>query len=266
MAPSRSRHAGWQSWTSPAARSRSRARTVTSSSSATARSTTTARSGAGWRTAAMFPNRLGLRGPRAPVRGARPRLRRRLRGMFALALWDGRRASPAAGARPLRHQAAAVYALDHGRLAFASELRALPALPRRPARPRPRDALDLSGLQLRPGRTDHAPRGPPTSSRAPARRGPAWNAARALGPRPAGRGGAAARRVAGRAGRRGSRTAGRLGARAPQARRARRRPALGRRGLRRARGAGRAGVRVAAADVQRRLQRGVVRRACRLPA
>ena len=51
-----------------------------------------------------------------------------LRGMFALALWDGRNrrlvlARDRFGIKPL------LYTADHGRLAFASELRALTALP-----------------------------------------------------------------------------------------------------------------------------------------
>ena len=51
-----------------------------------------------------------------------------LRGMFALALWDGRHrrlvlARDRFGIKPL------LYTADHGRLAFASELRALTALP-----------------------------------------------------------------------------------------------------------------------------------------
>ena len=52
-------------------------------------------------------DRLGHRGARAPLRGARPRRSSTgLRGMFAVALWDARAPAARARARPVRDQAA----------------------------------------------------------------------------------------------------------------------------------------------------------------
>ena len=60
-----------------------------------------------------------------------------LRGMYAFALWDARKASPAAGARPVRHQAAVLHA-DDGDRAPALRLAGQGAAGRRPDRHRAR--------------------------------------------------------------------------------------------------------------------------------
>ena len=53
----------------------------------------------------------------------------RFRGMFAFALWDARTQRALARPRPHRHQAA-LLRVHHGRLVFASEIKALLAGPR----------------------------------------------------------------------------------------------------------------------------------------
>ena len=55
---------------------------------------------------APLPHALRHRGARARLRGVGRRPRERLRGMFAVALWDAPRAAARARTRPLRHQAA----------------------------------------------------------------------------------------------------------------------------------------------------------------
>ena len=177
----------------------------------------------------------------------------RLRGMFAVAIWDARErrlvlARDRFGIKPLYYRDVA------GELAFASELDALP-----------KGELDLDAVEaflafnsipaplsifreirkLPPGHVLTWSDGRVELERF-ARPGP-------LPPRD-GRGrGRACRGVPG--------AAARLGARAPRLRRAGRRPPLGRRRLGDARGARRAGELRAGADVLDRVRGGVVRRA-----
>ena len=83
-----------------------------------------------------LPHALRHRGDRPPLRAnGASAFAERLRGMFALAIWDARAAAARARARPLRDQAALLPRRD-GELSFASELRALP-----------RGELDLDALE-----------------------------------------------------------------------------------------------------------------------
>jgi asparagine synthase (glutamine-hydrolysing) len=73
-----------------------------------------------------------------------------LRGMFAFAIWDGRKqrlvmARDRLGVKPL------FYALEQGRLAFASELRALRLLLARPPEIDPQSVHDFFGFRYVPG-------------------------------------------------------------------------------------------------------------------
>src|SRR3954463_12962483 len=205
-----------------------------------------------------------------------PRFAERLRGMFAVAVWDGPRRRlvpprPRFGIKPL------YYRDVPGELAFSSELKALRALPGLSRE------LDLDALEaflafnaihgprtifrevrtLPPGHAlvrggAHAPAGPrPRAGGRPCGTG-------ALRVRPAGSRARAARRAVGGAGRRAARAPARLRARAPRGRRARRRAALGRHRLLGARGAGGAGEPGARGDVLDRLRGAVVlgARAC----
>ena len=176
-----------------------------------------------------------------------------LRGMFALALWDARRAPPRAGARPVRHQAARLRAARSGRLAFASELKALLALPGFPRDIDPEAVEEYLALNAVPAPRDDLPRRAQARARPPAdrRRRPACasSATRGRGrsPRPS-----CAREPLDELAAGDARAAGELRARAPGRRRAGRRAALRRRGLgpdHRARPA------APAEDVQRRLRR-----------
>jgi asparagine synthase (glutamine-hydrolysing) len=72
-----------------------------------------------------------------------------LRGMFALAIWDGRRrwlllARDRLGVKPL------FYRLEHGRLVFASELRALRELTGRRSEIEPQSVYDFFGFRYIP--------------------------------------------------------------------------------------------------------------------
>ena len=169
-----------------------------------------------------------------PTRSGALGFAERLRGMFAVAIWDAPRrrlvlARDRFGIKPLYYRDVG------GELAFASELDALPQ-----RRARPRRARGVPRLQLDPGAALDLPRDPQAAARARARRGRTGasrsSATRGPGPLPA-----AARRRRGRARRGVPRAAARLGARAPRRGRAGRRAALGRRRLGRARGARGAG-------------------------
>ncbi len=98
--------------------------------SSTASSTTTARCAARLeRRGHTLPHRLRHRGARAPLRGARPGVRRGpARHVRARAVGRAR-AAARARARPVRDQAARLRAGSGGGSAFASELKALLALP-----------------------------------------------------------------------------------------------------------------------------------------
>ncbi len=182
-----------------------------------------------------FRDALRHRGARARLRGVGAGLWERLRGMFAVAVWDARRAAPRARARPLRDQAAL---LPRRRRRAVVRLRARRAAARRR---RPRRARGVPRLQRRARRRSRS--SATSASCRPATRSRGQDGAhdvRALRPpRPARR---RARRGRGGARRGVPRAAARLGARAPDRRRAGRRAALRRRRLRAARGARRGGV------------------------
>ena len=154
-----------RSSTSPAATSPWPTRTGRSGLPTTARSTTTTTLRARARgQGAPLPQRLGHRGHRPPLRGARARLpARRLNGMFAFALWDDRAAASGSGARPARDQAAVLLL---GRRPPALRLGDQGAADRpggRPA-PRPRGAHALPGLRLRAGARGRCSRASASSS------------------------------------------------------------------------------------------------------
>ncbi len=184
-----------------------------------------------------------------------PRLWERLRGMFAVAIWDARAqrlvlARDRFGIKPL------YYRDVDGELAFASELDALP-----------QGELDLDALEAFlafnsvPAPLSIFTRDPQAPAGSHARLAGRADRARPLrAPRPAAR---AARRRRGRARRGMPRAPARLGARAPRRRRSRRRAAVRRRRLRRARCARGRGVVGAGAHVLDRLRGGIVRRARR---
>ena len=162
----------------------------------------------------------------------------RLRGMFAVAIWDARAPPAGARARPLRDQAAL---LPARRRRAALRVGAAGASARRD---RPRRARGVPRLQLDPGPVLDLPRRPQAAGGARPRLGGRRGHARALRAARPGDGGRAARRRRGRAHRGAARSVARLGASASPLGRARRRPPLGRRrlgGARRARGAGDAG-------------------------
>ena len=170
-----SRPAASRSSTSRRATSRSRTRTAPSTSSRTARSTTTASC------AASSSARATASAPTATPRCCRTSTRstatgfaERLRGMFAIAIWDARRrrlvlARDRFGIKPLYYRAA------DRELAFASELRALPA-----RRDRPRRAGGVPRVQLDSRAAHDLPRGAEASGRAPARLDRRRDRARAL--------------------------------------------------------------------------------------
>ena len=79
-----------------------------------------------------------------------------LNGQFAIALWDARAAAPGAGARPRRHPAAVLHARPAGGWSFASEVKALFALPEVPRRLDPRGAGRRSSRFWSPLRAAHA--------------------------------------------------------------------------------------------------------------
>ena len=183
---------------------------------------------------------------------------RRLRGMFAIAIWDARRrrlvlARDRFGIKPL------YYRHVGGELAFASELRALP-----------RGEIDLDALEAFLA-FNSIPA--PYSIFRDIRKLPAGSSARLARGRPdrrravrAPRAGAARERARGRRGgaaRGAARTAARLRPRAPARRRAGRRAALRRRRLGGARGARGGGERRARAHVHDRLRGAELRRARR---
>ena len=186
---------------------------------------------------------------------------RRLRGMFAIAIWDARRrrlvlARDRFGIKPL------YYRHVGGELAFASELRALP-----------RGEIDLDALEAFLA-FNSIPA--PYSIFREIRKLPAGPHARLGGRRShrhrplrasrAGGGRAAARRRRGRAAGGAARTPARLRARAPAVRRSRRRAALGRRRLGGARGARRTGERRSRPHVHDRIRGAQLRRARRRAA
>ena len=153
------RRGGSRSSTSRAATSRSRARTGASSSSRTARSTTTRelRARARARPGTVFRTRIGHRGARPPLRGARPAASRApardVRGRAVGRARGGGSCSRATASGSSRCTTA-----RPAGLAFASELKALRRCPgSRGARPR--RARGLSRLQLDPGAADDLPRG-----------------------------------------------------------------------------------------------------------
>ena len=101
-----------------------------------------------------LPHALRHRGARAPLRGVRAAAsRERLRGMFAVAIWDARAPPARARARPLRDQAAL---LPRTPAASSRSPRSCDALPTR--RDRPRRARGVPRVQLDPGAADDLPR------------------------------------------------------------------------------------------------------------
>ena len=180
----------------------------------------------------------------------------RLRGMFAIAIWDARRkrlvlARDRFGIKPL------YYRDVDGELSFASELDALAE-----GRPRPRRARGVPRVQHRPHPALDLPRDPQAPARARADLGGREGRPRALR---AARAAAGAGRRRGRAARGVPGAAARLGACASRLRRPRRRAALGRGRLGDARGARLRGELGAGAHVLDRVRGAVVRRARRRP-
>ena len=209
-----------------------------------------------------LPHARRHRGARPPLRAGGLEFVRRLRGMFAVALWDCAAAAPRARPRPLRDQAA----LLPCRLERRPRVRLRAA--RAPARgDRPRRARGVPRLQLDSRAADDLPRRAQASARAPAglggRRDARSSDSHALRLSAARR---PARRRRSRADRGAARPAPRLRARAPRLRRAGRRAPLGRNRLLRAHRPGRAGEPRAGADVLDRLRGALLRRARRRAA
>ena len=108
---------------------------------------------------------------RTPTRSGATRSCARLRGMFAIALWDAPAAAAAARARPLRHQAAVLRAPHGGRLAFASELTALARAPGFSRELDPDAVEAFLAFNCDPGAADRLPRGAQAAARATCSRG-----------------------------------------------------------------------------------------------
>ena len=103
------------------------------------------------------------------TRSTATRFVERLRGMFAIALWDDRRRRLLLGPRPLRDQAALLLADVDGGLSFASELKAMLEQPGFSREIDPRGARRLPRLQLDPGAADDLRRGAQAAPGPPAR-------------------------------------------------------------------------------------------------
>ena len=165
----------------------------------------------------------------------------RLRGMFAIALWDARAAAACCSPATASGSSRSTTASPTATLSFASELKALLEQPGFSREIDPAGARGLPRLQLDPGAADDLRRGAQAAAGPPARlarrRGQRSRATRARRRSPAER---RAPRAGGRARGRAARAPARLGPRPPGRRRAGRRAALRRRRLGGAHRAGRA--------------------------